>query len=105
MIGRLLERGQHEYAVLHFGHAETRNTQHFALRGGSARTTDIVNNVAYLVCHNISEKHHMARVYAHTMCGHGVLNLINDGSSCSFNAQNLRHLHYVVRRCVFAHNA
>ena len=83
------------------------NTSPCGEAGGSARAADIVNNVAvaYLVCHNISEKHHMARVYAHTMCGHGVLNLIDDGSSCSFNAQNLRHLHYVVRRCVFAHNA
>ena len=47
----------------------------------------------------------MARVNAHTMRGHGVLDLIDDGSSGCFNAQDLSHLHYVVRGRVFAHDA
>ena len=47
----------------------------------------------------------MARVNAHTMRRHGMLDLVDDGSSGRFNAQDLSHLHYVVRGCVFAHNA
>ena len=47
----------------------------------------------------------MARVDAHTMRRHSVLDLVDDGSSGRFNAQDLSHLHYVVRRRVFAHDA
>ena len=63
--------------------------------GQLVRSTLWVNEV-YLICHDISKKHHMARVNAHTMCGHGVLDLVDDGSSGRFNAQDLSHLHYVV---------
>lgn len=47
----------------------------------------------------------MARVNAHAMRGHGMLDLIDDGSSGRFDAQDLSDLHYVVRGCVFAHDA
>jgi hypothetical protein len=31
MVGRLLEGRQHEHAILHFGHTETRDAENFAL--------------------------------------------------------------------------
>jgi hypothetical protein len=39
-----------------------------------------------LVRHDIPKKHDVAGIYAHAMRRHGVLNLINDGSSRRFNA-------------------
>jgi hypothetical protein len=58
-----------------------------------------------LVRHDISKKHDMAGVYAHAMRRHGVLNLVNDGSSRRLNTKNLGHFHDVIRRRVFTHNA
>jgi hypothetical protein len=39
-----------------------------------------------LVRHDISKKHDVAGIYAHSVRRHGVLNLINYGSSRRFNA-------------------
>ena len=47
----------------------------------------------------------MAGIYAHTVRGHGVLDLIDDGSPGRFDTQDLGHFHDVIRRRVFTHDA
>lgn len=49
-----------------------------------------------LVRHDISEKHDVSGIYAHAMCRHGMLNLINDGSSSRFNPKYLGHFRDVI---------
>jgi hypothetical protein len=58
-----------------------------------------------LVRHDIPEKHDVSGIYAHAMRRHGMLNLINDGSSRRFNPKYLGHFRDVIRRRVFTHNA
>lgn len=68
MVGRLLKRGEHHHTVLHLRHAESSDSQNLALyeavleedQGGSQR-------FSYLVGHDVSEKHDVPRVNAHTM--------------------------------------
>lgn len=42
----------------------------------------------YLVGHEICQKHDVTAINAHAVVHHGVLNLINDGGSCSLNTQS-----------------
>jgi hypothetical protein len=58
-----------------------------------------------LVRHDISKEHDMAGINAHAVRGHGVLDLIDDGSSGRFDTQDLGHFHDVIRRRVFTHDA
>jgi hypothetical protein len=71
----------------------------------SRHPTSNVRETTSLVRHDISKKHDVAGIYAHAMGRHGVLNLINDGSSRRFNPKHLGHFRDVIRRRVFTHNA
>ena len=61
VVGRLLERGEHENRVLHLGDAEARDAEDLTL----AR-------------HQVGQEHDMARVDAHAVAAHRVLDLVHD---------------------------
>jgi hypothetical protein len=87
MICGLLERSQHECRVLKLGDTESCNTQNFALEA-----------------HDISEQHSMSRVYSETVRLHCVTNLICDGASGSFDAQNGEDIQDMVGDCLVTDN-
>ena len=104
MIGGLFKGRQHEHAVLHLGYTKTCDAKDFALRRELEPAVYFVEQTS-LICHDISEKHNVARVYAHSVRGHGMLDLIDNGSSSRFDTQDLTHFHDVIRRRIFAHDA
>lgn len=104
MISCLLERRQHQYAILHFRDPESCDTQDFAL---STRVrTHRRNNPfpTYLVGHDVPKQHDMSWINTHTVALHRKLNFIDDRPSCSFDSQYLRRLDDVVRGRLFTHN-
>ncbi len=58
----------------------------------------------YLVRHDIAEKHNMSWIDYHIMRLHGVLDFINDGPPCCFDAKYLCSLNNMIRRGLFTHN-
>lgn len=71
VIGRLFEGRQHERAVLHFGDAESRNTQNFSLEA-----------------HDVTQQHGMSSIDSKTVRLHSLANLVRNGSSGGFNTKN-----------------
>jgi hypothetical protein len=104
VICRLLKGRQHEYAIFHFCHTKTGDTQNFALWCELARDACVVKETS-LIRHDISKEHDVARIDAHAMRGHGVLDFIDDCLSSRFYTQDLGHFHDVIRGRMFAHNA
>lgn len=57
--------------------------------------------VPYLVGHNISQQHNMPRVDDHVVRFHGILDLVDDGSSCGFDTKHLGDLDDMIGRRMF----
>ena len=74
MIRSLLETGELQHAVPHLGQAEASDAEHFALES-----------------HHVSEELHVPGVNVHS--AHDEADLINDGLTRRFDAENLAHLH------------
>lgn len=82
MIGRLFKRGQHEYRVLHLLHTEPSDTQYFSL-----------------VRHDITQQHDVSRIDRHSVRLHGMLNLVVNCLSSSFDTEHLAGFHDVICLC------
>ena len=79
VVRGLLERRQHQHAVLHLRHAEPGDTQHLAL-----------------VRHHVGEEHRVPRVDGHAVRLHRVVDLFDDARPRGFDAQRALSLHDVV---------
>ena len=66
---------------------------------------DIVSLFSYLVGHDVSQKHNVPRINAHTVAGHCELNFVDDSSPSSLNAQNLCSLDDMVGRSMFPNDS
>eukprot|EP00982_Pelagococcus_subviridis_P004232 29101-Pelagococcus_subviridis.AAC.6 len=69
MVRGLLERREHQDAVLHLRHAESRDAEHLALVG-----------------HDVGEEHRMPRVDGHPVGFHRVVDLFDDAKPRGFDA-------------------
>jgi hypothetical protein len=80
VIRSLFETGQHENRILHLLYTESSDTKYFTL-----------------VRHDISQEHDVTRIDRHSVGRHGMLNLVVNGLSGSFNTQDLACFHDVIR--------
>ena len=106
VVGRFLERREHEHAVLHLRHTESRDTQYLALEKEfvSAHDGTLTGELGYLVRHDIAEQHDMSGVDAHAVTLHSVLNFVDDCATSSFDTQYLGGLDNMVRCCMLSHD-
>lgn len=106
MIRGLLERRQHQNTVLHFRYTEAGNSENLSVQGKTINKTSACKmGIAYLVCHNIPQKHDVTRVNAHAVTLHGVLDFVDDSAPGCLNTKDFLNFHYVVRRGVLADDA